>query len=107
MVPTQHPRGDTVTTTEAPAWMPREEEMAPNGNGPVTYLSDVGALVALSANRAALGGVVLDAPELVESIWGDNHRCLWAKGEPFLLCGPDGVGKTALAEQLALHLCGV
>jgi replicative DNA helicase len=69
--------------------------------------SDVAVLVELSAHRAAKGGDILDAPEMVESIWGDNHRCLWAKGEPFLLCGPDGVGKTALAEQLALHRCGV
>jgi replicative DNA helicase len=97
-----------VTTTEAPPWTPDGDSMSPNGNGTrQAILSDVGALVALSASRAAQGGVILDAPELVESVWGDNHRCLWAKGEPFLLCGPDGVGKTALAEQLALHLCGV
>jgi RecA-family ATPase len=26
--------------------------------------------------------------------------------EPFILCGPDGVGKTTIAQQLVLHLVG-
>jgi replicative DNA helicase len=49
----------------------------------------------------------LDAPSIVESVWGSGHESLWAKGEPFLLCGPDGVGKTTIAQQLALALAGI
>ncbi|MGO8723776.1 MAG: AAA family ATPase [Acidimicrobiales bacterium] len=70
-------------------------------------VSNVDLLIELSAHRAARGGVVLDAPETVESRWGDGHRCLWARNEPFVMCGPDGVGKTTVAQQLVLHLIGV
>lgn len=69
--------------------------------------SDAAVLVGLSSHRAALGGDILDAPEMVASVWGDGHRCLWAEGEPLLICGPDGVGKTSLGQQLALNRCGI
>ncbi len=64
-------------------------------------------LIELGASRATRGGTILDAPEVVESVWGDRHRCLWPIGEPFIVCGPDGVGKTTLAQQLVLHRAGV
>jgi replicative DNA helicase len=70
-------------------------------------LTDGQVLVELSAARACGGGAVLDSPEVVESVWGDGHRSLWAVGEPFLICGPDGVGKTTLSQQLTLHRAGV
>jgi replicative DNA helicase len=70
-------------------------------------LSDAGVLVGLSSHRATLGGDILDAPEIVASVWGDGHRCIWAEGEPLLVCGPDGVGKTSLGQQLAFHRCGI
>jgi hypothetical protein len=49
----------------------------------------------------------LDAPEHVMPIWGDEANVLWAQGEPFMLCGPDGVGKTTLAQQLMFARAGV
>lgn len=61
----------------------------------------------LQLHRGVPGSAILDAPEVVESVWGDGHRSMWAKGEPFLICGPDGVGKTTLAQQLVLYLAGV
>jgi replicative DNA helicase len=70
-------------------------------------MSDAAVLIGLSANRGAPGGDILDAPEMVESVWGDGHRCLWSKGEPLLVCGPDGVGKTSIGQQLTLNRCGV
>jgi replicative DNA helicase len=68
--------------------------------------SDARFMVHNARSRAHGGGAILDAPETVESVWGDGHRCLWPKGEPFILCGPDGVGKTTVAQQLVLHLIG-
>jgi hypothetical protein len=60
-------------------------------------------------NAGVLDGAsfFLDAPERVEAVWGEGHDVLWARGEPFLLAGPDGVGKTTIAQQLALHMAGL
>jgi replicative DNA helicase len=70
-------------------------------------VSDAAVLVGLSAHRGAPGGDILDAPEMVESVWGDAHRCLWPKGEPLIICGPDGVGKTSIGQQITLNRCGI
>ena len=82
---------------DAPAWVPDEERSTG---------TDVELTIAVNDARGVRGGAVLDAPEEVVSVWGDGHRSLWAKGEPFIICGPDGVGKTTLAQQLVLHLTG-
>lgn len=65
------------------------------------------SLIELNVRRARPGGSILDVPEIVESVWGSGHQCIWARGEPFILCGPDGVGKTTLAQQLSLALGGI
>jgi replicative DNA helicase len=49
---------------------------------------------------------ILDAPEKVPAIWGQDDEVLWPKGEPFLLVGPDGVGKGTIIQQVALGLAG-
>lgn len=72
----------------------RELEIAPIERGASDRLVD-GALF------------ILDAPEKVPAIWGRDDEVLWPKGEPFLLVGPDGVGKGTIAQQLALGLAGV
>jgi replicative DNA helicase len=43
----------------------------------------------------------------VPAIWGCDGDVAWAEGEPMMPCGPQGVGKTALSEQLALRRVGV
>lgn len=45
---------------------------------------------------------ILDTPAEVPAVWGDGGRVLWARGEPLLIVGPAGVGKTTLAQQLTL-----
>lgn len=45
--------------------------------------------------------------EGVPAVWGRSDTVLWAEGEPLMLYGPDGVGKTSVAQQLVLHLCGL
>jgi replicative DNA helicase len=49
----------------------------------------------------------LDAPTSIAAIWGDGSRVLWAQGEPLMLAGPDGVGKTTLGQQLVLRRAGI
>jgi replicative DNA helicase len=70
-------------------------------------VSSVDVLLELSARRMVDGSFVLDAPEMIESLWGSGHEALWARGESFLICGPDGVGKTTLVQQLALAIAGI
>lgn len=64
-------------------------------------------LLELNDHRLVSGSSVLDAPECVVSIWGQGHQSLWAKGEPLLVVGPDGIGKTSLAQQIVLALVGI
>jgi replicative DNA helicase len=50
---------------------------------------------------------ILDTLEQVPAVWGDGQIVAWAAGEPCLLVGPPGVGKTTIAQQLALTRHGV
>lgn len=53
------------------------------------------------------GSFVLDAPKIAPSVWGTGEQVAWAEGEPFLIVGPTGVGKTTLAGQLVKARLGI
>jgi replicative DNA helicase len=53
------------------------------------------------------GGFALDARKGVPAVWGDGDQVVWPEGEPLLLCGPDGVGKTTIAQRLTLARIGL
>lgn len=38
------------------------------------------------------------------TLWGEGDQILWAAGEPLLICGGDGVGKTSIAQQVAIAM---
>ena len=50
---------------------------------------------------------VLTAPTTIPALWGRGTEVLWAAGEPVLICGPQGVGKGTIAQQLAFARIGV
>jgi energy-coupling factor transporter ATP-binding protein EcfA2 len=50
---------------------------------------------------------ILHEPDQVPANWGRSDQVLWAEGEGLLLVGPDGVGKTTIAQQLALARIGI
>jgi len=52
------------------------------------------------------GDYILDSPD-VEIICGSGTKIVWAKGEPLLIVGPQGVGKTTVKQQLALARAGL
>jgi replicative DNA helicase len=50
---------------------------------------------------------ILDAPTHVPAVWGDGELVPWAEGEGLMIAGPQGVGKTAVAQQLANARMGI
>jgi replicative DNA helicase len=56
-----------------------------------------------SATRLVDGvAFVLDAGREVPAIWGKADDVAWASGEATILVGPDGVGKTTVAQRVML-----
>jgi hypothetical protein len=45
---------------------------------------------------------LVDLPAGVPAVWGHSDDVLWAEGEPAMLYGGSGVGKSTLAQQVAL-----
>ncbi len=65
------------------------------------------ALLEEQKHRLVRGGALLEEPERVESMWGDDHHSIWPRGEPTIIAGGDGVGKTTLGQQVTLKVCGI
>lgn len=53
------------------------------------------------------GSAILDTPADPVPVWGSGGPVLWSEGESLILLGVAGLGKTTLAQQLALGRCGV
>lgn len=68
-----------------------------NGNGQAAAQAELGA------GRSVDGWTfVTAASDIVAACWGQRDQVAWAQGEPLMIVGPDGVGKTSLGQQLAL-----
>jgi len=52
------------------------------------------------------GSFILDAADAPEPLWGRGDEVLLADGEALIIAGGQGLGKTTLAQQLALGRCG-
>lgn len=50
---------------------------------------------------------IFQEPAEVPALWGGKETIAWAEGEGLMLCGPDGVGKTSVMQQLLLHRIGL
>lgn len=53
------------------------------------------------------GDFALDEPAVPPSVWGRHDEVLWASGEGLLIYGSEGVGKSTLAQNLALARAGL
>jgi AAA domain len=53
------------------------------------------------------GSFILDGPKGIPAVWGHGQEVLWAEGEPLVIVGPEGVGKTTVAQQVALARIGI
>jgi replicative DNA helicase len=63
----------------------------------------------ITTNRGLIDGetFVFEIPAGVPAVWGDGDLVAWPSGEPLLIVGPAGVGKTTIAQQITLALCGI
>lgn len=62
----------------------------------------------INYGRAIDGASFIESvPDEVPALWGSGPSVLWAQGEPLMIVGPDGVGKTTLGQQAALCRAGV
>ena len=52
------------------------------------------------------GSFILDTDPVPVPVWGDGEQVCWADGEALIIAAPQGVGKTTMAQQLALGRCG-
>ena len=83
-----------------------------NGKGDrgVSLLQEADAVLA----DERMGGRLFDGMAFAEetanagpAIWGTEQRVLWAPGEPLMIYGPQGAGKSTLAQRLLLARAGL
>lgn len=60
------------------------------------------AKIDFNAERAISGLTFLTEEVGSEPIWGKGSKVLWSPGEGLMICGPQGVGKSTVAQQLVL-----
>lgn len=61
----------------------------------------------VNADRATDGLAFLTESVDETPLWGEGERVLWAPGEGLMICGPQGVGKSTIVQQLMLARLGV
>lgn len=76
-------------------------------NQPSDQAADADPLADLRRRVKGGGRFVLDDPADLAAVWGAGDNVLWAAGEPLLIVGPTGVGKTTVAVQLVAGRLGV
>ena len=91
----------------------------PDENGARPVLADTsagppergrGGMTPTSTTRHVLpgGDWMLDAPAEAPAVWGGaSGTVAWPQGEPLLIVGPEGVGKTTIMQQICLGRIGL
>jgi len=73
-----------------------------------TYASErAQSQLSINAERALDGMKFLANSAADQSLWGHNEQILWAPGEGLMIAGPQGVGKSTVAQQLVLSRIGI
>ncbi|MCW2898516.1 MAG: Replicative helicase [Streptosporangiaceae bacterium] len=61
----------------------------------------------ITSRLVAGGAFILDRPEQIPAVWGEDDQVLWAEGEGLIIAGPAGVGKTTVGQQVLLAAIGI
>ncbi|KXO91297.1 bifunctional DNA primase/polymerase [Tsukamurella pseudospumae] len=61
----------------------------------------------VNADRAMDGLAFLTEAVNESPLWGSGDQVLWAPGEGLMICGPQGVGKSTIVQQLMLARLGL
>lgn len=88
-------------------WRPAANSPSDDRKSEAEEPGDSLALIDYSLRLKAGGRFVLDDPATLDAVWGEGDRVLWPDGEPLLIVGPTGVGKTTLAILLVAGLLGL
>lgn len=59
------------------------------------------------ARRMAGADFFLDLPKEAPVLWGDGNEILWIDGEPLMIVGDDGTGKSTIDHQLLAARLGI
>jgi replicative DNA helicase len=87
-------------------------EFEPSPRQPL--LAEADEVLAEDAVPAGMAGRLFDGLAFGEqvskagpAVWGEGERVLWAPGEPMMIYGPQGAGKSTLAQRLLLARAGI
>ena len=108
---------DDLASVPLPADLQRDELPPPPGDAHVPARVAATAKAAADADaaereafsRRAVSGAafILDRPPGVPAVWGIEDRVAWSAGEPVIIAGPQGVGKTTVTCQLVFGRLGL
>lgn len=66
-----------------------------------------GDIAPATGPRFTPGDAILQRAVHVPAVWGSGTQVLWAEGEPFMIAGQPGVGKSTVAQQAVMRLIDV
>lgn len=94
-------------TLETPDAAVGGAQVSAASNGVASH--DVGSTEEPSRPRQLVdgGAFIHSALPQVPAVWGDDDDVLWAQGEPLILTGPTGVGKTTLGTNIIAGRLGL
>lgn len=87
-----------LTTEEYAQWAAENLEIVDNGRADT-----------VATDNRLLDGISFaeEVGHVGEALCGEGEQVLWQKGEPLMLYGPQGVGKTTVAQRMTLGRAGV
>lgn len=104
---------DNWTATQARWALADAAQSLDNGDNPRTVIARIAdrlpADYTVGNQLRAINGAtfLLDTPDTLTNVWGEKDVTLWAEGEPTMIVGPSGIGKTTVGQQVVLGRLGL